>query len=87
MCHIEVPPPQERDRARSAWISLRGSIGVGKRWLYNDLQARGGGLVEQMVPAADDDRDLELTRIERRRSPQREYASATLQPCDEGYHP
>jgi hypothetical protein len=84
MCHVEVPLSQEGDEgAQGLQIAARGDRGA-QRWLQDDLK---GGLVKQMVPAAGDDRGLELTWIERHRSTEREYAGPALQPCDEGHHP
>jgi hypothetical protein len=90
---VRVNNPRDRCTVRSdpaqgprLQIAARGDRGA-QRWLQDDLKAGGGGLVKQMVPAAGDDRGLELTWIERHRSTEREYAGPALQPCDEGHHP
>ena len=87
MRHVEVPPPQEPgEGAQGLEIAARVDRRA-QRWLQDDLESGGGGLVEQMVPAAGDDRDLELTGIKCRRSTYGDYASPAFQSCDKGHHP
>ena len=85
--HVEpAPVKQDRQRAQRSQVAAR-IDGSAQGRLDDHLQARRGRLIQQMVPAAGDDRDLELIRVKRLRAAQREHARPALQPGDEGGHP
>jgi len=85
--HVELPPgEQDVQRMEGPQVAV-GIDGHQQRRLHDHLEACRGRLIEQMVPASGDDRDLKVSGIEHLRAAQREHARSALQPGDEGGHP
>ena len=87
MGHVEIAPAEQIAQCMecpqiTTWVD-RSTQG----WLDDHLQACGGRLVEQVIPATGDDRGPEVIRVKCLRAAQREHSSAALQPGDEGSHP
>jgi hypothetical protein len=86
VCHVEPSPAQPSGQRPQRAQVAAGIDGHAQRGLGDHLQARCGRLVQQVIPAPGDDRDLEPAGVERLRAAQREHARPALQSSDEGSH-
>jgi hypothetical protein len=85
--HVE-PAPAEQDVQCVERSQIAARINRrAQRRLHCHLKARRGRLLQEMIPAASDDRDPEVIWIERLRAAEREHTRPALQPGDEGGHP
>ncbi len=87
MRHVELAPAEQIVQCMECPQVAAGIDRHPQRRLHDHLEACRGRLIEQVIPASGDDRDLKVSGIEHLRAAQREHARSALQPGDEGSHP